>query len=317
MQGLFKGDMALCALVLFTWMLPLQLVGGVELGSTTPVFVDVDVDATGPPPQKVAIEKRVYSDELRLIFFAGLEGTGHHLFAEGLRDLKRQRLVARDEVLSGAIFSHGKQSVSLARLDSPEAFGEAITTIRERLACISTGDCSGSYPLIAINCITGGEATGQMSYPNYGGPQKPLQYVDLIRLSKMAEEEGVDFRVIYMHRPARDIIRSTTENRHFGTQLEEGAILYQQAHVLNSMFGMMDSNFIHCFDYGVPNFSAIGNFLYAGNKEYAQKFADVFDKLYIPQKSTVGKVDESTDDSPFTDPLEQILSRLWDTHCKK
>lgn len=60
--------------------------------------------------------------------------------------------------------------------------------------------------------------TGMMSYPNYGGQDKDLQYVDLPLLVSAAEAEGVDLRLIYLSRSAMDVVTSTTRHRDFDTQ---------------------------------------------------------------------------------------------------
>lgn len=54
--------------------------------------------------------------------------------------------------------------------------------------------------------------TGYMSYPNYGGSDKPLQYVDVRLLAAAAEDEGVDLRLVYLSRSALDIVVSTTRH---------------------------------------------------------------------------------------------------------
>jgi len=42
-----------------------------------------------------------------------------------------------------------------------------------------------------------------------------FQYMDLRLLAQTAEAEGVDFRVLYLRRPARDIILANTVHRDF------------------------------------------------------------------------------------------------------
>lgn len=57
--------------------------------------------------------------------------------------------------------------------------------------------------------------TGMMSYPNYAGADKALQYVDLRLMAAAAEEEGVDLRFIYLTRSARDLIVSSTAHHDY------------------------------------------------------------------------------------------------------
>ena len=51
---------------------------------------------------------------------------------------------------------------------------------------------------------------GKYSYPQNKGVDKVFQYIDLGTLADLAEQEGVDLRVIYLKRPAHDIATTTT-----------------------------------------------------------------------------------------------------------
>jgi len=44
---------------------------------------------------------------------------------------------------------------------------------------------------------------------------KVFKYMDLRLLAEVAEAAGVDFRVLYLRRKARDIILANTVHRHF------------------------------------------------------------------------------------------------------
>lgn len=44
---------------------------------------------------------------------------------------------------------------------------------------------------------------------------KVFGYLDLELLAEVAEAEGVDFRVLYLRRPARDIVVADTIHRDF------------------------------------------------------------------------------------------------------
>ena len=56
---------------------------------------------------------------------------------------------------------------------------------------------------------------GRYSYPRNWGVNKVFQYIDLGTLADLAEQEGVDLRVIYLKRSAHDIAISTTVHRDF------------------------------------------------------------------------------------------------------
>ena len=55
-----------------------------------------------------------------------------------------------------------------------------------------------------------------MSYPNFEGPDKALQYVDFRLLAEEAERAGVDVRFVYLNRSARSILVSDTQHHNYG-----------------------------------------------------------------------------------------------------
>ncbi|CAN0098855.1 unnamed protein product [Ectocarpus fasciculatus] len=57
--------------------------------------------------------------------------------------------------------------------------------------------------------------SGGISYPCGNGPQKVQQYVDLRLLAEAAEAEGVDLRVLYMKRSAKELLLADTVHRGF------------------------------------------------------------------------------------------------------
>lgn len=57
---------------------------------------------------------------------------------------------------------------------------------------------------------------GMMSYPNFNGKEKTLQYVDFRLLAEEAERAGIDVRFIFLTRTARSILVSDTEHNNYG-----------------------------------------------------------------------------------------------------
>lgn len=57
--------------------------------------------------------------------------------------------------------------------------------------------------------------TGGISYPCGHGPHKVQQYVDLRLLAEAAEAEGVDLRVLYLKRTAKELLLADTVHRRF------------------------------------------------------------------------------------------------------
>lgn len=81
---------------------------------------------------------------------------------------------------------------------------------------------------------------------NHGGPDKALHTPDVRVLASLAEEAGLDFRVIVLVRSADEILRSTVYHRHFGTEAREATILAASAALLAGQLQLMDPHFFVC-----------------------------------------------------------------------
>lgn len=169
--------------------------------------------STGDRPNVVL--KTAFSDKMRMVFLVGLEGSGHHTVNDVLHMLCESENVECPDVCSlaevlykelGSFSSASEYKNGLERLRSMMAdLAQTEDRLRKQGSVISVATFS--------NCE---RRVGEMSFPNYGGEDKPLQYVDLRRLAEEAERAGVDLRLIYLSRPASEILISTTEHRHFG-----------------------------------------------------------------------------------------------------
>lgn len=79
------------------------------------------------------------------------------------------------------------------------------------------------------------------SYPTLGGDKKQLQHPDLHLIAKLAEEAGVDLRVLVLTRNPYAIAKSTTENRLFGGGFnEEIEMLTENAAAITSQLNLID-----------------------------------------------------------------------------
>lgn len=99
--------------------------------------------------------------------------------------------------------------------------------------------------ILAMEMVQG---AGMLSYPNFEQwRSKSLDHPDLFTLAFMAEQTGVDFRVIVLLRDAKDILESDLR-RHLGWELE-GRILIDNAAVLHNQLLSIDKKFFTCIEY--------------------------------------------------------------------
>jgi len=85
---------------------------------------------------------------------------------------------------------------------------------------------------IPMNSIAGNK-TGMMSYPNYGGATKALQYPDLDALYAACTEAGVVCKHVVLYRDAYEVVNSTMVHRNFYRNFRQGA------KTLNSMLSVI------------------------------------------------------------------------------
>lgn len=165
-----------------------------------------------PTPDEYSgvVQKSVFSPKMRMVVPVGLEGTGHHTMNKALTEMCKLDTVVCPVTcdVSQALYHYigtpkdeSDYMVGLKKLhDAMEALALTADGLNNEISLAFSGNCRFST----------------MSFPSFGGPDKPLQYVDLKILAREAERVGIDLRLIYLGRSARDILISTTQHRHFG-----------------------------------------------------------------------------------------------------
>lgn len=154
------------------------------------------------------VKKTTYSDKLRMIFLAGLEGSGHHTMNGVLRTECNSDNVECPNVcpVADALYNE------LGIFSNYPQYKNGLARLRTSMA-----DLGSAGPLVSVATFGDCEnVVGEMSFPNFGGIDKPLQHVDLRLLAEEAERAEIDLRVIYLGRSAESILISTTEHRRFG-----------------------------------------------------------------------------------------------------
>lgn len=165
------------------------------------------------------IPKTVQSSKLRLVFFVGLEGTGHHYLNKAFWDMYAKHRDVRQ--LQGCLLGP-KLYIPWVMSHRTKRYVEAREVLRTEMRYLlvmeNELDSIGTIvtvqrtsPLQEFAC----GKCGELSYPNNNGPSKELAYPDLRILAEIAEEEGVDLRIIYLQRSAKDLIRSNVIHRGF------------------------------------------------------------------------------------------------------
>ncbi|CAM9793970.1 unnamed protein product [Choristocarpus tenellus] len=242
------------------------------------------------------IRKTVYSDKLRLVFFAGLEGTGHHYWHQANNLCLRKKWCTTKCELSLALYPGLATAPSLAEYDGAiEELEHSLDDLRRLEHEVAVGNSSESngfggliIPVNAAPC----PSSGMMSYPNFNGANKALQYVNIILLAQMSEEKGIDLRIVYLQRPSEDIISSDARRGFGGNLMTESRTLGVNANALSYMLSNIDSEFVECFNFVVTDdpeeFSRIAAFI-SPSKVIADGMTVVLNASYHPPRKDEGE----------------------------
>lgn len=204
---MFTMQANLCAFLL--WLGVARGTGGTE------GFVQAGTHAS----QGRAVPKTHYSSQMRLVFFVGVEGAGHHYIVRALEHMyaERKDLMHLVECRMAAPYS-----VFDSMAESPSYYAKALELARRDMRRLAqqgqTAAISGALATLQATNGTntdGCDNVGVLSYPNNAGPDKVFKYTDLGMLAEVAEAEGVDLRVVYLKRAAKDIIFADTRHHHF------------------------------------------------------------------------------------------------------
>ena len=196
----FGGVMKLLGMKGFAGMVGATLAAVVMSASSPNVAVMVTQNASSS-----VVPKTVFSSKVRVVLAVGLEGTGHGYFLHVREDLfKKNRHLAR---LSDIAVSRYRIWISMG--SSVKQYSIAYQQARTEMRKLAHRGAGLSFPG-TVKIIH-----GKQSYPFGYGPNKVLKYMDLRMLAEVAEAEGVDFRVVYLRRPVKDILVANTVHRRF------------------------------------------------------------------------------------------------------
>lgn len=153
------------------------------------------------------VPKRVISSKLRMSVLVGLEGTGHLYLIKVVEDMfnindeiskDRTPCISFDPYLT-------LTSMEMSTLTYMRMLEKARTEMRD----LANQEQDLSWPgHLARLCM-------EMSYPIGHGTHKALYYMDLRLLVEVAEEMGIDIRVVYLKRSAHDLFIANAVHRHF------------------------------------------------------------------------------------------------------
>jgi hypothetical protein len=196
-----------------------------------------------------------------MVVVVGLEGTGHHamksIFSECMDsadaatvESSKAKCAVDDRLNSLLMHTYvGKPKLGLFFAEDAARGGELSTAVQASLRNISShaeNVLAGNHRLYVagLEFTSGG---GMLSYPNFGGPSKTLNHPDAFLLAALAENAGLDLRVLVLSRNTADVLRSVS-SRNFGGE-QEARILANNAESIYTQLSLLDRRFLMCVDY--------------------------------------------------------------------
>jgi len=179
----------------------------------------------------------------RLVFIAGLEGVGHHVFSLlGRKHTTRGLYDAlTDHLCDSAWDDASEQKYGPAR----EKLVQAMRQTREDSSILPK---DGSN-LFFLNTVWVLRDVNMYSLP-WGGPRcflkryaRGMCNIDIVELARMAEEAQVDFRIVFLKRAIGAAVVSASLHRPFGTLVSETRMLAQSWALLKSGLATLDPRF--------------------------------------------------------------------------
>jgi hypothetical protein len=188
--------------------------------------------------------------EGRLLFFAGLEGTGHHGF-HAMFDkcilFPGDHACIYEKKLSELLFKSAHRTGLFFGEDTKRT-GANVMRVFDELKKRKEEYAKHTH---FFGLSMDSTQSGMMSYPNFNGGTKPVNYPDIVMLAALMESLRIDFRIGVLIRDAQDLMISVMKRGFQGTtgRLTEARIMVDNAAALLAQMELLDPRFIRCFEY--------------------------------------------------------------------
>jgi hypothetical protein len=215
------------------------------------------------------IEKTKFDNKTRVVFFAGLEGAGHHAVRAALNAC---HICSPMGIISDYLFFRQNSSSAshglFGGVDSNIHYKHLEIIYSHFLGTqVSTVDTKVEEGKLHILGLSTGAKSGMISYPNFNDRvTKAIDHPDLIPLAAAAEAANIDLRIVILIRNSYDTLYSALSRNFGGTS--EARILIDNASLMNSQMSMLDPRYFMCIEYekwkeySASQLKAMGEFLH-------------------------------------------------------
>ncbi|CAB9523533.1 expressed unknown protein [Seminavis robusta] len=278
-----------------------------------------------------------FHSRLRFVMVVGLEGTGHHFMGQVIKEspimetLSRLKLApTKLKLLDQKLFNHINATTGLwnahCATEEDEPPPDLTHTLKlvvkylkemERLAKMNANTNNTIH--VPLNTAVGGvKGFGQVSYPNFKGDCRKLNYPSLDLLYRACDMAKVDCGHVYIYRNPAAILQSTTRNRKYSSRMLEQIHLYKSMyHIITAEFVAFPERTLGCFGLLESN---NGNNNKAWWKEMAplwgwnskQLFYEYMESIYRPPRP----IDQNFTELLTSRSVEPYMHSLNEVHQK-
>ena len=169
----------------------------------------------------------------------------------------------------------------------------------------------GIVPLNVLN----ERVSGMMSYPNFLGRTRALQNPDVPALAKLAEDAGVDLRIVLLLRHPRSVVRSGMRRGYEKSGLIHAISMYTATlSLLSTHLSLLDPSFIACWRYEAPNVGISDLLSFMGSQEDPGDFKQIIAKYYRGGKKHASSGEKLADEALQT--ATALHNALIAKYCK-
>jgi len=228
------------------------------------------------------INKTGFSSSYRIAFFAGLGGTGHHMWANVTNECGRDG-VCRDAPWRPHLWVHSKAGHDKGLFSSYGRYPlhRVYCKAKSQFAAADSIRNHDKFTLEVANTMSS-KHTGMMSYPNYWMGFKGRNQPDSNLLANLAEEVNLDIRFVVLLRHPWSQVSSVRRRFSHGKSFRLFMQAFGQTHkALFSQLQTLDHKFFTCVsleeitDYG----SAVDKLLFGGATLMPTKFRSFASQL--------------------------------------
>lgn len=251
--------------------------------------------------------KTTFDNSFKVVFFIGVEGSGHHLWNHNFMNQCKKKLncpFVYNEKVSNNFMCMGAKMMD-DDLSMLKQYKKCKQNLKQELLNMKIQYQNGSI----LSMVSG---QNMLSFANWNGQQKFAQYPATIELIEICEYLKIDLRLIYLRRHYADILQSTIKRKIGKTPIRQARSLEISASLILRDLSMIDPRYFICTDFDNMfnnyDYEKELNFINTKNKFYSTLEQSIFKaREFFKNRKLEHKVPESVEEELPTIQLQRTL----------